>query len=250
MNFSAAMFPLFPVFCIASIVLIVLTNKIKNPILYKIAIFLPPLFLLSLIWITQNIITVIHWIAGTIAYFISCLSLLRIFKSGYNFKLIRPILAILCFTISINMVELSMLSADNYAKDLAYKIHNECNKNGYCRSSLGGWEQDSYKDFVIDEKGKYILDEKGNIQYIDRMRYAKFYGEFGTKYRVLYTPSVDYKTFGISVKHNIDEGLFFRGGTKDELTANLSFPGSKADEYGLDNVGKFSFQIPILSNYL
>ena len=49
------------------------------------------------------------------------------------------------------------------------------------------------------------------------------YGDYGTKYPVVYKVSEDKKSFEIRVRHNIDAFLTIKGGVENEIEETVTF---------------------------
>ena len=67
-----------------------------------------------------------------------------------SLKLVRPALAIIIFILAKSLVNLSMDSADEYAREISKKIQQECKVKGECPEKIEGWE-DSLSDWVVSQ---------------------------------------------------------------------------------------------------
>lgn len=194
-------------------VIISKTYAIKNKFLLWSAIIIPPLLLIYLIWIPVDMVTLLLWFPGAIAFLISAVStivnfvkFLRLSKDKkeeigkIKIRLIRPMLTMLVFLFAILCLAASRKSADNYAATVGKKIQGICSAEELCPESIAGWSS--------------VPEESGYNSVI-------FYGKYGTKYRVSYSVSKDRKSFNIEVKHNIDEGLSIKGGVGKQLKIKL-----------------------------
>ena len=191
---------------------ICLTYRIKNAVLRW---SLPPLFLIPLYWVPWDIVSVLLWIPAIIAFLWSALSLIinnvRIIlrksrgKPQIDYvraRFVRPAMTITIF-LSVNfLVNQSLHSADEFAKETAMKVQYEANANGVCPEKIEGWEPDRWNpnDCMI------------------------IYGKYGTKYKIGYSTSEDRIEFSIGVRHNIDEGFYITGGVNKELKVFHSGP--------------------------
>lgn len=184
-------------------------------------LLIPPLFLIPLIWIPWDIITVTFWIPGIIVFIWSVISIfvqltiliIRHFKKQYvplyiKLQIIRPILAVTIFLIVVLAINLSLASADKYGIEAAKQIQTQCMEQGICHDKIDGWDI---------EESEYGI------------RVSKLYGKYGTKYILRYSASDDKKEFTISVRHNIDKGFYIKGGVNKELKAKICVCGHCSD---------------------
>lgn len=72
---------------------------------------------------------------------------------------------------------------------------------------------EDYKEWSFQGRNKRVGSEEKYLEF------SKKYGKFGTKYKIYYLLSEDKKDFSIIVRHNIDEGLYIKGGIDKKLQA-------------------------------
>lgn len=208
-------FPVTFLIILALIIFIIIkTYTFKNKFFRWLAIIIPPLLLIYLIWIPFDIVAHLLWLPGQIAFLVSMISIItsfiKFFRLGKNkderdkikIRFIRPILTILIFLFATLCLNASRNSADDYAVNMSKRIQNTCNAEKLCPETIVGW-------------GSIPKWEMG---YSSEM----FYGKYGTKYRITYSVSEDRQSFNMAVSHNIDEGFFIEGGVSKELSSNAT----------------------------
>jgi hypothetical protein len=208
------------IFSIVLIPIVLLTYKIKNPILRWCFIIIPPLFVVFLYWIPFDILTTAFWLPASIAFLWSVISLLinivRIIVRGLRKRLqikfvktrfLRPSLTIVIFLTVTFLVHKSLLSANKYGIEVAKKIQAIVEASGVCPEKIQGWEVDKW----------------------DPNKCTTRYGKYGAKYPIRYMLSQDRKEFTIVVYYNFEEGLFVTGGVNLELKAVHSGPDEAVD---------------------
>jgi len=190
---------------------ICLTYKIRNTALRWSLIVIPPLFIIPLYWVPWDMATCLFWFLAIIAFLLSIISIsirtitiiVRAIAHKHQsamakIKFIRPALTLLIFSLVAISVRLSLISADEFGIETAKRIKSVADANGICPKKLEGWEPD-------------FRDANDSIM---------FYGKYGTKYPIKYTPSKDLKEFTIKVRHHIDYALFIYGGVNVPLTTD------------------------------
>jgi hypothetical protein len=205
------------IICSIILIVVLLTYRIKKPVLHWLFIIVPPLFVVPFYWINLDIGAVGFWICAGIAFLWSIISLivnlLRIIirklrkKTQIEFckiRFLRPILTIIIFLLVAFFVHQSRVSADKYGIETAKKIQDVADSNGICPKKIQDWEADKW-------------DPNDSIT---------MYGKYGTKYRLRYHTSEDRKEFVISVRHNIDEYFHVSGGVDRKLKDTYSGPSN------------------------
>jgi len=195
---------------------ICLTYKIRNTALRWSLVVAPPLFIIPLYWVPWDIVTFLFWFPAIIAFLLSIISILirtitiivraiahKPQPAMTKIKFIRPALTLLIFLFVAILVLLSLISADEFGIKTAKKIKSAADANGICPKKLEGWKPGHWdaNDSVL------------------------FYGKYGTKYPIKYTPSEDLKEFTIKVRHHIDYALFIYGGVNAPLTTDRYVEG-------------------------
>ncbi len=211
---------LFLIFSVVSLPIVLLTYKIKNPILRWCFIIIPPLFVVFLYWIPWDILTMSFWVPASIAFLWSVVSVLinivRIIVRGLRkrpqikfakTRFLRPALTIIIFLTVAFLVHQSLLSANKYGIEAAKKIQAIVDVNGICPEKIQEWE----------------------VYKWDPNQCVTKYGKYGTKYPIRYMASQDRKEFTIMVYNNFDERLYVSGGVNLELKAVHSGPGWDVD---------------------
>jgi hypothetical protein len=191
------------------------TYKIKSDFIRWLLIVVPPLFIISLYWVPWDISTVVFWIPAHIAFWWAILSLVfnvvriiirKLRKKPQieyvKMRFIRPVLTIAIFLPVYFFAIQSLLSADEFAKEMGKKIQADSDANGMCPKKIQDWE--------VDKRDP-------NINKI-------MYGKYGAKYPLRYYVSENGKEFNIRVYHNIDEAFYVRGGVDRKLAATYSGP--------------------------
>ena len=177
--------------------------------------FVPPLLLLPLIFIPNDLITSVLWFIADIIFVISVFSFAWKFVKMYKFhrvgdldsvasikrKMVRPALAIFIISLATLCGFLSIKSADMYGIEVAKKIQSECVTERICPQIVTGWS-----------------DVRSTETYPTS---ATFYGLFGTEYLLKYTPKNNLTEFDIEVRHSIDESFSIVGGVDQSLSASL-----------------------------
>jgi len=215
---------IFPIIFLIIFVLIIWilakTYTFKNKFFLWLAIIIPPLLLIYLIWVPFDMPTIVLWLPGMIVFLVSAISIIANFlkfiflskgqkdeKNKFKIRFIRPTLAILIFLFAFLCLAASQKSADNYAVNMSKKIQSECNAEKKCPENIAGWWND------LPELSGYTS--------------AVLYGKYGTKYRVSYSVSEDKQSFNMAVRHNIDEGLSINGGVDKQLDIKLWSAGKE-----------------------
>jgi len=208
---------LLPIY-IALLVLVFITYKIKNTFIRWPCIVLPPLSLVILVWIPQDLITVVVWRPAQVAMLFSICSIvvnvvvaiirrIRKQKAGgvsLVVRLIRPVMVVCIYFCVVSIVRLSIKSADIYAVQVGKQVQQSCDTNGLCPERIDGWDA-SVREGVQCEI---------------------WYGKYGTKYFLRYMISGEGKEFTILTKHNIDEAFYVTGGVNKNLAAEISVQGN------------------------
>jgi hypothetical protein len=195
---------------------ICLTYKIKNAFLRWLLILTPPLLIVPLYRIQQDILSMIVWLPAYIAFIWSIVSIIinivriifiKLRKKPYinyvKVRFVRPVLTIVIFLFVNFIVNQSLRSADEFAKQMGRKIQDETKINGVCPKTIQDWEVDKY-------------DPNINITW---------YGKYGTKYPLKYYTSENGKEFNIRVYHSIDRAFHVSGGVDRKLAAIYSGHG-------------------------
>lgn len=158
-----------------------------------------PFFLIPLIFMPVDMVTGIFWFIAFVIFIKSSVTLIKFTfqflrkKTQFQKELIRPFLSITIIIISCTLVMASQRSADEFARRIAYSAQELCQQNNKCPEKIN--EMKHYNNNV----------------------YKTFYGKYGTKYPVTYIVSEDKMSFEIRVRHNIDEFLIIKGGTKNKM---------------------------------
>lgn len=189
----------FLVICAVFACLSNITDRSTRPIFKWSGKLIPPLGLLVFIVIPFDLVTSILWLIAGVVMLISIINLLR---RIYSFLLLwridgslkigrfvenvtRPALSIICFLVAVNMVKMSIHSANAEALELALATKNYVESTGSCSSERPVW---------ATEKSPY-----------DESHYSMLYGKYGTKYRITYSCSPEYEKYSYSVRISQDE---------------------------------------------
>lgn len=180
-------------------------------------IIFPPLLLLPLIFIPGwDEPEWLFWGAGYIAFIVAVARIFRnliraawrtIRKQNHGIifgQLIRSFLVVILFPSVMFIVNLSMSSADTYARELSRTIQNECRLKSACPSQIAGWTR---------HQGA------ADILWVSTAReiWRTAYGEYGAKYPIIYRVSPDKTRFTIIVSHSRLAVIFISGGVNEEL---------------------------------
>ena len=161
----------------------------------------PPLLLIYMCWVPNDIGANMLGIPGFIGFLVSLVTLpKKLYKAKKYHDDIRtatrPALTILIMLVALNAVEFSYKKAIRQVTAEAEIIQEECIKNGSCPAVLQGWEE----------------HWKG---------YGKITKEFGAQipHRARYTVGKDGKEFSIYLRKNIDRGYTIEGGVGKQIQA-------------------------------
>jgi hypothetical protein len=210
----------FLIFAVVLVPIVLLTYRVKNPILRWCFIIIPPLFVILLYWIPWDILTMVFWVPAGVAFLWSIISIVintlrtiirRLCRkpqvSHFKIRFLRPAFTIAIFLAVAFSVHQSLLSANKYGIEAAKKIQGIVDANGICPEKVQGWEV-------------YKWDPNHCITR---------YGKYGAKYPIRYMPSQNRREFTVMVYSNFDERLYVSGGVDLELKAVHSGPGWEVD---------------------
>ncbi|MDD4183692.1 MAG: hypothetical protein PHT53_07760, partial [Candidatus Omnitrophica bacterium] len=143
---------IFLIILVLIIMIIVKTYTFKNKFFRWLAIVIPPILLIYLIWIPFDIVAHLLWLPGQIAFLISIVSIIinlinfirlnnnKVGQDKIRIRFVRPMLTILVFLFALLCVNASRNSADNYAIDVSKRIQDVCNADKICPEAIAGWE--------------------------------------------------------------------------------------------------------------
>lgn len=157
------------------------SDRSKKPFFKWLGKIIPPLFLLSFIWIPFDFFTAILWLFAGGAMLYSAIALwIKLYKGFLSWRakdtigiasfvqdISRPTLTVICFFVAQNVVQMSVYSANAKAIELALATKKQVMKTGSCSTEKPQWATNN--DHFADPS------------------YSMHYGKYGTKYNISYT---------------------------------------------------------------
>lgn len=176
------------------------SEKTKNNFFKWAGRLFPPVLMLGLIKIPMDVVTSIIWlVAGIVMIYSFCklVSLLIKLISCFIKKeelitkkqlgiYVRPFLCVLFFFTASHFVSKSVYSANAKALELALATQEYVQKNGACNTEKPEW---------------------ATFNPLEPESIETQYGEYGTKYRLVYTCDIENKKFQYWVRINQDESF-------------------------------------------
>ncbi|MHC4560553.1 MAG: hypothetical protein ACYTFW_22785 [Planctomycetota bacterium] len=207
------------VFFITGIILLVMvftTYQIKSKAVRWLFILIPPISLLSLIWIPLDRGTEYLWLPAILAAFFSLGSIVvkliaalahrtrtgKMLWPSLVTRLIRPILVV-CIMCGLRARErLSIRCINVYAVQLAKEIQETYDPNEICPEAIKGWE--------ISENDPWLSRCFSEVK------------KYGRKSTIRYENSKYSKEFKFIVRHNVYVWFTVSGGVDKDLRARLN----------------------------